>query len=56
LVKLIIGILTAAEAGLLADIEIEDGKLDFWYQWRKSEGSATAWRNLRKEGYKHYSA
>jgi hypothetical protein len=29
LVKLIIGILTAAEAGLLADIEIEDGKLDF---------------------------
>ena len=36
--------------------ENKEGKLDFWYQWRYSEDAVTAWRILRKVGYKHYSS
>jgi len=50
LANLIIGIATAGLGGAIVE-----GKFDFRYQWRNSEVSATAWRNLRKEGYKHYS-
>ena len=52
---LIIAITTAA-AGNSVNVENEKGKLDFLYQWRYSEVSVTAWRNLRKERYKHYSS
>jgi len=55
LVYLIIGIAAVASKGDSVDAESKEGKVDFWYQWRNSEVSATAWRILRKEGYKHYS-
>ena len=29
------------------------GKFNFRYQWRNSEVTATAWRILRKERYRH---
>jgi len=30
---------------------LDRGKFNFWYQWRNSEVSATAWMNLMIEGY-----
>jgi len=55
LMNLIIGITTAVEASNSVDADSKKGKFDFWYQWR-NRVFARAWRNLRKEGYKHYSA
>jgi len=49
LANLITGIATAA-IGNSVDAESKNGKVDFWYQWRNIEVSATAWRILRKEG------
>jgi len=55
LTNLIIGITTAVVARNSVDADSKKGKFDFWYQWR-NRVFAKAWRNLRKEGYKHYSA
>jgi hypothetical protein len=38
------------------DADSKNGKLDDWNQWRNSEVCATGWRNLKKEGYTHYSS
>ena len=50
--NLIIGIRAVAAASYYVDETSITGKFDFCYQWRNSEVSATAWRNLRMEGYK----
>ena len=48
--------ITAALSSSSVNTGSRNGKFDFWYQWRNSESSATAWRILRKEGYNHYSS
>ena len=53
--NLIGGITTAASADYFHDSESRNGKLDFCSPWSNREVSVTAWRNLRKERYKHYS-
>jgi hypothetical protein len=54
--NLIIGIVAASAASDSVNADNKKGKFDFWCQWRNSVVSATAWRILRKEGYKHYSS
>jgi hypothetical protein len=54
--NLIIGIVAASAASDSVNADNKKGKFDFWYQWRNSIISATAWRYLRTEGYKHYSS
>ena len=54
--NLIVGITAAAAVGSSNNAQIRDGKFDFRYQWHYIELSVTAWRNLRKERYKHYSS
>jgi hypothetical protein len=55
LTNLIIGITTAEVARNSVDADNKNSKFYFWYQWPNSEVSSIAWRNLKKDGYKHYS-
>jgi len=52
LAHLIIGSVIAAAGANVYD-DGGKGKFNFRYQWRNSEVTATAWRILRKERYRH---